>query len=905
MLQLKDIVKDYGSDDTLVHALKGVSLSFRNSEFVSILGPSGCGKTTMLNIIGGLDRYTSGDVMINNKSTKTFKNSDWDAYRNNYVGFIFQNYNLINHQTILENVELALTLSGINPKERKARAIDALEKVGLGEQLRKKPNQLSGGQMQRVAIARALVNNPEIILADEPTGALDTKNSLQIMELLKEISKERLVIMVTHNDQLAYDYSTRIIKMLDGEILDDSMPYEPILDEQVVGDLKDGEQVASGNVSNQQNRDAEPNQQSSDTEFKYFAEEEAPDVSGLDEKTAKKVLKAFEKSQNQKKKATVKRTSMSLLTAFRLSLKNLFSKRNRTFLTAFAGSIGIIGIALVLAVNNGFNIYIDDTQQTMLGQYPIQIQQMYMDMNIFMNPSGGNSNSGKLDKFPSDDKIYAQSSNMAMGLYNGLQYNRITKDYIDYVEKLPKDIASEISYTYAMKMNLITEIASKEGGLDYKKIDFASPDPIFEMMMGSDNRFVEMVGDEYMNAHYQVLAGEYPQKPNQIALVVNEYNQISKSVLTQFHFDKNADIDLKNLKFGDFIGKKMRIVAYNDWYTKEGELFNEPDIDNSDLMRQMYEKAEGQEIEISAIMRIKEGSPLSIYPTSLLYRKELREQVVADNLKSDMVKAQLAEYDKAKANKKYNEKSVITGKELPKVLIDVSGIPGFDVGQDDNGIDWNESPLNPFYLNVEDRHEVYMQKIGASGLPNSILIYPRTFDAKDDIKAYLNEYNEGKSKKDQIQHVDAAGMMLDTVKQIVDIISIVLVCFASISLVVSSIMIGIITYVSVVERTKEIGVLRAIGARRIDIGNVFNAETATIGVTSGVMGVLIALILSFPINAIIKHFAKGYVMTNIVVLSPITAIILIVVSVALTMIAGLIPANIAAHKDPVTALRSE
>ncbi len=377
MLQLKNIEKDYGSDDNIVHALKGVSLSFRNSEFVAILGPSGCGKTTMLNIIGGLDRYTNGDVLINGKSTTTFKSADWDAYRNNYVGFIFQNYNLINHQTILENVELALTLSGINPKERKARATEALAKVGLEDILHKKPNQLSGGQMQRVAIARALANDPDIILADEPTGALDTKNSVQIMELLEEIAKERLVIMVTHNDQLAYDYSTRIIKMLDGEVLEDTMPYEPT--------AEDLESVT------------------------FFVEEPAPDVSELDEKQAKKVLKTFEKEQKKKKKASVKKTSMSIFTAFKLSLKNLFSKRNRTFLTAFAGSIGIIGIALVLAVNNGFGLYIDNMQQTMLGQYPITIQQLCMDMSSMMQSPMQSSGGEEKEKFPNTDKITVPS----------------------------------------------------------------------------------------------------------------------------------------------------------------------------------------------------------------------------------------------------------------------------------------------------------------------------------------------------------------------------------------------------------------------------------------------------------------------------------------------------------------
>ncbi len=872
MLQLKDIVKDYGSDDNIVHALKGVTLSFRNSEFVAILGPSGCGKTTMLNIIGGLDRYTSGDVLINGKSTTTFKNADWDAYRNNYVGFIFQNYNLINHQTILENVELALTLSGINAKERKARATEALAKVGLADLVHKKPNQLSGGQMQRVAIARALVNNPEIILADEPTGALDSKNSVQIMDLLKEIAKERLVIMVTHNDQLAADYSTRIIKMLDGEVLEDTMAYEPTAEE----------------LEN----------------LTFFVEEPVPDISGLNDKDSKKVLKAFEKDQNKKKKASVKKTSMNLWTAFKLSLKNLFSKRSRTFLTAFAGSIGIIGIALVLAVNNGFGLYIADMQQTMLGQYPISVQQLYMDMASAMNPMGQNNGNDKLEKFPNTDKITVPSNNMVIGIYSGIHYNRINQNYIDYIEAIDKNIISEISYTYAMSMNLITE-TGKDGDKKYKKVDFKSADPIIEMMMGSDNRFLEMVSDDFMKANYDVVKGDYPTEPNQIALVVNQYNQLSKSVLSQFHFDD--DLDLSNLKYGDFLGREFRVVQYDNWYDSiEIDGVKRYKSPQDSKLEGLYKdiKDDAHKIKVTAVMRVKEGSPMSMYNTSVLYRKELREQIVAENLKSEVVKAQLEEYAKAKADSTYKEKSVFLGEndqviDVPPFLFDLDGIPGF--GEEGKV----ETPANPFYLDVDERHEVFMQKIGASTMPNNIYVYPKSFENKDSVKAYMDKYNNNKREEDRIQYMDASGMMLDMVKEIIDIVSIVLVCFASISLVVSSIMIGIITYVSVVERTKEIGVLRAIGARKIDIGNVFNAETATIGISSGLMGVIISALLSIPINIIIKHFAKGYVATNIVVLSPVAGIVLILISTLLTLIAGLIPANIAAHKDPVLALRSE
>jgi len=522
-----------------------------------------------------------------------------------------------------------------------------------------------------------------------------------------------------------------------------------------------------------------------------------------------------------------------------------------------------------------------------------------MDMNTMMNPMGP-TNTNKAERFPDTDKITVPSNNMALGLYSGLHYNRINDDYINYIENIDKNIISEISYTYAMSMNLITETGS-EGNKKYKKVAFTSIDPILEIMMGSDNRFMEMVGDEYMKGNYDVVQGNYPTKPNQIALVVNEYNQISRSVLNQFNF--LDDLDINNLKYGDFIGRKMRIIKYDDWYTENNGLYSAPDDKDTAKLKSLYDNCTDKEheLEITAVMRVKEGSPMSLYSTSVLYRKELREQIVAENLTSKMVKAQNEEYKKAKADNKYNEVSVITGKEINQLLIDVTGIPGFDTG--DSG--YVNSELNPFYLNVDERHEVYMQKIGASLMPNNIYVYPKSFDAKDEVKAYMDAYNNNKVKDDKIQYMDASGIMLDMVKQIIDIVSIVLVCFASISLVVSSIMIGIITYVSVVERTKEIGVLRAIGARKIDIGNVFNAETATIGISAGVMGVVIAAILSWPINAIIKHFAQGYVVGSIVLLSPVAGVVLVLVSTILTIIAGLIPASIAAKKDPVAALRSE
>lgn len=875
MLQLKDIVKDYGEGDNIVHALKGISLSFRSSELVAVLGPSGCGKTTMLNIIGGLDRYTSGDVVISGKSTTTFKNSDWDAYRNNYIGFIFQNYNLISHQTILENVELALTLSGVKPKERKERAKEALIKVGLEKHINKKPNQLSGGQMQRVAIARALVNKPDIILADEPTGALDSKNSVQIMDLLKEIAKERLVIMVTHNDQLAYDYSSRIIKMLDGEVLEDTNPYVPTKEE-----LKEMKS--------------------------FFEEDPVPSVEGLDQKQAKKVLKKHSREQQKKKRAAVKKTSMSVFTALWLSLKNLFTKKNRTFLTAFAGSIGIIGIALVLSINNGFGLYIDNMQETLLGQYPISVQQMHMNMEAMMTPMGQLGNS-ELEKYPDSDKITIPNDNVSIDLIDKYaHYNKIDESFVEHVQSMDKNLVSEVTYSYAMKMNLMTK--DKRG--NYQKVVFESTDPLMELVFGDSNRFEEMVDDEFMKATYDVVAGKYPTNANEIALVVNEYNQISSSLISQFNFE----VDKNNMTYNTFLNKEFKIIRNDDWYANENgryvEKLTKPEQYQGDYAT-MYNN--GETLKITAIMRIKKEAPLNLYFPSVLYRKELTEKVVDDNLESKMVKAQIREHKNALNNNR-DEISVITGETLQNTLLDLSGIPIIgDV----------PSILNPLYLDAEERHTVYMQKLGASEVPKDIYIYPKTFDGKGEIREYLDSYNvklEDKIKNDtsipekdkakalkelKIYYNDPASILTDTMGQIIDIISIVLVCFASVSLVVSSIMIGIITYVSVVERTKEIGVLRSIGARRIDIGNVFNAETAIIGLTSGVMGVLIAALLTIPINLLIKHFAKGVILGNIAILSPIAAIVLIVISMSLTILAGLIPANIAAHKDPVKALRTE
>ena len=866
MLELKKIRKVYGEGDSAVEALKGVSLAFRKSEFVAILGPSGCGKTTMLNILGGLDRYTSGDLLINGKSTALFKPYEWDAYRNNCVGFVFQNYNLIMHQTILENVELALALSGVSPKERKRRATLALEEVGLKDHINKKPNQLSGGQMQRVAIARAIVNNPEIILADEPTGALDSKNSTQIVELLREIAKTRLVVMVTHNDNLAIDYASRTIKMLDGEIIDDTNPFVPTVEDY---------NIALGvNVSNQENQGE---QKSEDFNILTY-EEQAPNVEGLSEKEAKNKIKKFEKDMQKKKKAKLKSTSMSMFTAFKLSLQNLFTKKGRTIVTAFAGSIGIIGIALVLSISNGFNLYIEKMQSDVLGQYPISISQQHFDMQNFMMPTPPSNAGNKPDRFPDDDIITIPGGvglNIDF-LASLVHYNKITPEYIEYINQMDKNLYSDITYDYALNMNLINKV-EKDGKTTYERIEFP-PTSMVDTFLGTTNPFYQMVNDDFMKQNYEVINGTYPTKHNEVVLLVDSYNQINKSVIEKFHFDIEGD----SFKFSDIVGQTFRLVPNNYWYGERvGNKYNV-----NEPSKAMYDKSE--EIKIVGIMRIREDANISLYSSGILYRPELATHIINDNINSEFGKAQLSEDT-------YN---LATGEKIDGLKF--SPLP---IGADAGDID---KLLN---LDHADKVEITLQSLGLSKNPTNILIYPKTFEGKEDIRAYLDAYNDKFPDftliDNGIYYNDPSAIMTETMLQIVNIISIVLVSFAGVSLVVSSIMIGIITYVSVVERTKEIGILRSIGARRMDIRRVFNAESTIIGASAGILGVAIAYILTIPLNFIFKALAKGMLLTNISVLNPIAALILVVISVSLTFISGLIPANIASKKDPVTSLRAE
>ena len=802
MLKLEGITKDYKSGDGVVHALKGINLEFRRTEFVSILGHSGCGKTTMLNIIGGLDRYTDGDMSIDGVSTKKYKDVDWDTYRNIRIGFVFQSYNLIQHLTILDNVAMAMTLSGVGLAERKRRAEEALRIVGLEGQMKKLPNQLSGGQMQRVSIARAIVNNPEIILADEPTGALDSATSVQIMELLKEISRTKLVIMVTHNRELAEQYSTRIVSVKDGEIVGDTMPYD-----------------------------------------------------GSDESSTEKKVE-FEVTDKEKKKK-LKKSSMSYSTAIKLSFKNLMTKKGRTLMTSIAGSIGIIGVCLVLAISNGFSNYVNELQQTVLAGYPVQIAQETFDTNVFLNMfMGGTSGSDGRTQYPDKDTVIQY--NPSEMISSAVIENDFGQDYIDYVNKVKENgWASSVTYSYGMDMTVIGKTVNVLGAENYEKVN---PSGGFDMsgliIPKADIGWSEMIGDEeFIMSQYDLVAGTFPQNKNQVILVVDSYNQANVSVLLGLGFRSSQ----KEVSFDDIVGTKLRVVANDDLYVEgENGLFAEKT--DSAALKELYLAPESEtnlEIEVVGVLRPKEGTQIALLSTGINYTSELTQYLLDVNSKSRIVEAQSA-----------NTSTDVT-----------TGMP----------------------FTEKDTYRKAMQKIGGDSTPTGMNIYPKDFSGKEKIIAYLDQWNAD-NPDSEVVYVDMSEMAAGMLNEIIRIISIVLVCFAAISLVVSSVMIGIITYVSVVERTKEIGILRSLGARKIDISNVFNAETFIIGLLAGVIGVIVTYILSIPINLIIYNLVE---ISTLCMLSPWHALIMIVVSFVLTLVAGLVPSSVAAKKDPVEALRTE
>ena len=824
MLKLINITKDYPFGGGKVEALKGISLEFRKSEFVAILGPSGCGKTTLLNIIGGLDRYTSGDLIIRGKSTKLFRDHDWDSYRNHSIGFVFQTYNLIPHQNVLGNVELALTLSGISRAERKARAIAALESVGLGDQIYKKPNQLSGGQMQRVAIARALVNNPDIILADEPTGAIDSETSLQIMEILKEISKDRLVIMVTHNPEIATRYATRIINLLDGLVTSDSKPLRP---------------------------------------------EELEEV----------------KKEEKKKKARKERTSMSFITAFGLSLKNLLTKKMRTLITAFAGSIGIIGIALVASVANGFQNYIDKMQSDTLSGFPLEIARKATDYEALLEMRPSRSDA---EEYPDEEKVYV---NKIKDVFDKISIsNDITDEYINNViEKIDPALYNSIVYEYGTALNVFKEY-NINGQDYYLKVPLMNWSPIPKAHSDEEYSFFE--------SQYDVIGGRLPEGKEELVLVVNKYNQISDFVFESLGI---AAEDRESFDFDELIGTKYKLLLNDAIYSYNDEAGRFASkiikIQNIEFVSEETYNTKGPdaiELEIVGIVRVNEITEIGALDGAIGYTVDLIDYVLERNENSEIV-------------------SWMHENELLDPLTGGEYIDTTD-------------------KTAEDQREEDRARYGALKKPVIIKIFPVDFAAKEKIKAYLDEYNENKkaeaiaeyyrelgiteaeATEEQketakrighaagVYYTDLMGVMESSLNTLIDAISIVLIVFTSISLVVSSIMIGIITYISVLERTKEIGILRSIGARKKDIARVFNAEAIIIGLLAGTIGITITLISLIPINQLLKRLSS---IPNLAILAPQTAIALIIISIFLTFIAGLIPSGLAAKRDPVIALRTE
>ena len=772
MLQLKNITKVYQIDNTQVHALKGVDLKFRASEFVAILGPSGCGKTTMLNIIGGLDKYTSGDLIIDGKSTKSFRDNEWDAYRNSTIGFVFQSYNLISHLSVLDNVSIALTLSGVSAEERKKRAIDALASVSIADQANKKPNQLSGGQMQRVAIARALVNNPKILLADEPTGALDSVTSVQIMEILKEVSKDRLVIMVTHNQELARGYSDRVVRLRDGGIIEDSRPPGTDMTE------------AHGKLVN-------------------------------------------------------KKTSMSWATAINLSFKNLMTKKKRTFLTSIAGSIGIIGVALVLAISSGMSSYVNSMQSDTLAGFPITISKTAMFASGGLradseNPFGGRTSG----QFPAGDTIYSYDSTANTRVHN----NIITKEYVDYLSAMDGAMFNAVSYSYGLEMTVIT----KTDAGSYKKVNTKQSSSIF----GSSSYFNEIPGNlDFINTQYDVLEGVYPSGANEIVLIVDKYNRLDVKILEELGITITD-----SYKFSDLLGKTFKVINNDEYYTENNGIF----IAGTDY-ESMFKSPKNVILTIVGIMRVKESASSELLSSGIGYTTALTEMMLSKAKNSAVSLAQLS------AGETVN---VLTGQPFNNLVT---------------------------YTSV-------MQQIGANAVPVGIQIYPINFQAKEGIKEYLDAYNAGKPTSEQIIYTDLAETVANIISTLINTIAVVLAAFAAISLVVSTIMIGIITYVSVVERTKEIGILRAIGARKMDITRVFNAETLIIGFIAGVLGIVVTLLLSVPINILINSLVG---VSGIASLPILYGVLLILGSMALTLIGGWLPSRGAAQKDPVVALRTE
>lgn len=1004
MLELKGIKKDYLAGENTVHALKGIDLRFRRNEFVSILGPSGCGKTTMLNIIGGLDQYTEGDLIINGRSTKDFKDRDWDTYRNHSIGFVFQSYNLIPHQTVLQNVELALTLSGVSKAERRKRAKKALEDVGLGNQLSKKPSEMSGGQMQRVAIARALVNNPDIILADEPTGALDTETSIQVMEILKEISKDRLIVMVTHNPELAEQYSSRIIRVLDGKLTDDSRPL---------------------------------------TEEEYQRELQA------------------DKAENENGKK-LKKPSMSFGTSFSLSLKNLFTKKGRTMLTSFAGSIGIIGIALVLSISQGFNTYINTIQEETLSSYPLTIQKTNTDLSALMETFMGSATS---DSTHSNDAVYKKSAiyDMMDALNNMETSENDLKSFKSYIESKRKDSESDlhravngVQYSYDLDMliytknvdgtiihsdteELMQEMVLEHMGIDMQAMTDASTSMFGEdatsmMSMGmggsSMNLWQELLpGDngkpinDLLKKQYDVVYGSWPNSYDEIVLVLDENNELDDMTLYALGLEPKEDVDSimeaavngkelqkdnKSWSYADICSMDFRTILNSDCYRYDESTGLYTDLRDTEAgLQYLYDN--GLKLKVTGIIRPNEDTTAPMLSGSIAYTSDLTKYIIEHSKESDAITAQkdskntdiftglpfkdtsgsTSDADKQTAFLEYLNELDDGGKA--QAYVQIMSIPTEEQLNDSvqqamqgmsrsdmeaamlqgmtQQMSMSESDVQSYLESMSDdeitdtftqmmqqqvkaqyaqqvqqqmaamqpaelvgalnqllptltteqcanyydemmqfsdsTYEDNLKALGDIDLddPASINLYAATFEDKDVIEDAIADYNEGKDEMAQIQYTDYVGLMMSSVTKIINTITYVLIAFVAISLIVSSIMIGVITLISVQERTKEIGILRAIGASKRDVSSMFNAETIIIGFTSGLLGIVVTYLLCIPINLLVHHLTG---IQNLSAVLPVpAAIILIAISVLLTLIAGFIPSKSAAKKDPVVALRSE
>ena len=778
MLQLKKICKSYHVGDTITHALNDVSISFRNQEFVAILGPSGSGKTTLLNVVGGLDRYDRGDLIINGKSTKNFKETDWDAYRNNSVGFVFQNYNLISHLSIMDNVELGMNLSGVSATERKKRAADALTQVGLKDQITKNPNQLSGGQMQRVAIARALANNPDILLCDEPTGALDTQTSEQIMKLIKKLSRDRLVIMVTHNSNLAQEYATRIVNFQDGKILNDSNPLTP---------------------------------------------------------------------KDEKDTFKLKRTKMSYWNAIKLSFTNILTKKGRTLLTALASSIGIISIALVLALSNGLQKQIDNTMSRALAKYPVTINQTVTDTSNSQKRNQSDKNVRNTGYITVEKDTTQQLSHQ----------NIISQKYLNYIKSINPNNANNISYQRGVNLNILTRVDHKIKWVQFSPTTDNSQDfaklrmqVISSIGLGSSvfPTALKKGKSSFLKQNYQLLSGKWPKKTTDLVIVIDNKDKLNVNILKKLGL--NVKIGDK-LKYQNLVGQKFKIIDNDNYYQKLPTGMFIPQKDKSF----MY-KSSNTTTKTVGVIRPKNENSMEFLSTGIAYSDQLAQNIIKKNKNSQIVKAQIN-----------SDQNVMTGQDI----------------------------------NANEKKQM-LQSIGGSTIPTSIMIYPNDFDAKDKVLDYLDKWNRGKKKKKKIFYTDMSNALTSMTGVLLKGITTVLVALAAVSLVTSIIMIGIITYTSVLERTKEIGVLKALGARKKDITRVFDAETFILGIFSGLLGIGLAWLLVFPLNSILYAITD---LVNVAQLNPVHALILIFISTVLTILGGHLPARMAAKKDAAIALRSE